>query len=138
MSVSVSVNRYTRFSTGEVTVVRWMHAHIGSQSSETGEVLTHICMYHHLQQNLSILYIIRYVDYAPKIHITVHMYSKRKWEKNDEKLQLMSLHYHSLRLVRATWRTWALASLVPEMSPPSVCTFIQVLFIICYFILFRL
>jgi hypothetical protein len=38
-------NSYTRFWTGEVTGVRRMRAHIGSQWSETGEIQTHIRVY---------------------------------------------------------------------------------------------
>jgi hypothetical protein len=36
---------YTRFWTGEVAAVRRMRAHVGSQSSETAEVQTHIRVY---------------------------------------------------------------------------------------------
>jgi hypothetical protein len=37
---------YTRVWTGEVADVRRMRAHVGSQSSETGEVQTHIHVYY--------------------------------------------------------------------------------------------
>jgi hypothetical protein len=42
----LSLDSHTRFWTGEVAAVRRMHAHVGSQSSETGEVHTHIRVYY--------------------------------------------------------------------------------------------
>jgi hypothetical protein len=50
---------HTRFSTGEVTGVRRMRTHVGSQSSETGEVQTHIRVYYVIY-NDTFTYLISY------------------------------------------------------------------------------